>query len=168
MLQGNWCHVGAVIGRGGNASVRRLSSPFWLKAVVKTGVQGQLRREGNMMGCVHHPAVARVFALLREHKSEPNNKKKGYLVMEKLGASLLVALDQLTGRMPLLEALSICWQLASALDWVHRMKLVHHDLHPGNLLKTLDKKGYRLSDFGSAAWMFLPDGTTPTCLRQSQ
>lgn len=96
MLQGNWCHVGAVIGRGGNASVRRLSSPFWLKAVVKTGVQGQLRREGNMMGCVHHPAVARVFALLREHKSEPNNKKKGYLVMEKLGASLLVALDQLT------------------------------------------------------------------------
>ncbi len=147
---------------------QRLSSPFWLRAVVKSGRQGPLRREGNMMGCVHHPAVARVFALVRPCETERGDIEEGLLVMEELGDSLEVALHRLGGRLPLQEAIYLCWQLASALNWLHHMNLVHHDLHAGNLLQTLDHTAYRLSDFGSAAWMFEPDGITPTLLKESQ
>ena len=53
--------------------------------------------------------------------------------------------------------------VASALMWIHGKGLVHQDLHPGNVLETLDGSAWRLSDFGSARRTKEPDGS-PTCL----
>ena len=53
--------------------------------------------------------------------------------------------------------------VASALNWIHGEGLVHQDLHPGNVLETLDGSTWRLSDFGCARWTKQADGS-PTRL----
>ena len=56
--------------------------------------------------------------------------------------------------------------LASALACMHEHGLVHQDLHPNNVLQTLDGTEWRITDFGNAAWMTQQDGT-PTRLNTS-
>ena len=46
---------------------------------------------------------------------------------------------------------------------MHQKQVVHHDLHPIDVLQTLDGTGWRLADFGNAIEIFEKDGS-PTQL----
>ena len=44
------------------------------------------------------------------------------------------------------------YQVAAALQHMHSQQVVHQDLHFGNVLSTLDGRGWQVADFGAAAW----------------
>lgn len=45
------------------------------------------------------------------------------------------------------------------MQWMHSKKVVHQDLHAGNIRQTLDGNDWRLADFGNAAYMYQADGS---------
>ena len=64
------------------------------------------------------------------------------------------------------EKVNMAYSLAAALQWTQHKQVVHQDVHAGNVLRTLDGKGWRLADFGNATEMFEADGL-PTRLEES-
>ena len=56
--------------------------------------------------------------------------------------------------------------LASALDHIHSKGLLFQDLKAANILETKDGSEWRLTGFGSAAWIKQDDGL-PTQLHTS-
>lgn len=57
----------------------------------------------------------------------------------------------------------VAWQMLQALDCMHKKRLVHGDIKPGNILTSTDDETMMLCDFGVA--MKLGDG--PTQLKAS-
>ena len=64
------------------------------------------------------------------------------------------------------EKVNMAYSLATALQWAHQKLVVHQDVHAGNILQTLDGKGWRLADFGSAGEMCHENGL-PEQLKRS-
>ena len=63
------------------------------------------------------------------------------------------------------DVVLIALDIAQGLSRVHSKQVVHQDLHSGNVLQALDGSGYRIADFGNAAYMFQADGSR-TCLKE--
>jgi Tol biopolymer transport system component len=64
-----------------------------------------------------------------------------------VGASLAVRLQR--GRLPLVEALSVCLQIGKGVEAAHDAALIHRDLKPSNILLTHEGKA-KVLDFGLA------------------
>uniref|UniRef100_A0A8C5WER1 non-specific serine/threonine protein kinase n=1 Tax=Leptobrachium leishanense TaxID=445787 RepID=A0A8C5WER1_9ANUR len=81
-----------------------------------------------------------------------------YLVMDYyVGGDLLTLLSKFEDRLPEDMARFYLAEMVLAIDSIHRLKYVHRDIKPDNVL--IDMKGHiRLADFGSCLKM-KPDGT---------
>ena len=66
-------------------------------------------------------------------------------------------LSTLCCRFTVREKVQVLQQVASALAKLHICGVVHQDLHPGNVLQSLDGLHYKLSDLGSAAYHMVED-----------
>lgn len=71
--------------------------------------------------------------------------------------SICIDLLVLCCRFSVREQVHILQQVSSALAKLHLSGVVHQDLHPGNVLQTLDGLHYKLSDLGSAAYHMVED-----------
>jgi non-specific serine/threonine protein kinase len=71
-----------------------------------------------------------------------------YLVREYLRRGTVAEHVHRHGPLPHAEALRVAAQLASALAAAHRLEVVHHDVHPGNVLVS-DHGGAVLTGFGA-------------------
>jgi len=97
-------------------------------------------REARAISQLMHPHICTVYDVGEQQGT-------AYLVMEYLeGETLADRLEK--GALPLVEALTIAIQIASALDTAHRAGITHRDLKPGNVMLT--KAGAKLLDFGLA------------------
>ncbi|MCI2417903.1 serine/threonine protein kinase [Saccharopolyspora sp. K220] len=135
------------IGSGGNGIVWRatdeeLNRPVAIKhALSRDSENGaerikRLRREAKTLAQVNHPNVVTLFDVVADGT-------EWWLVMEYVPAPDLAAHGALPpGRVARLGA-----QLASALEAVHAMGIVHRDIKPGNVLVTDDDRA-KLGDFG--------------------
>jgi serine/threonine-protein kinase len=106
--------------------------------------------EAKAINHVDHPGVVQVIT----SQSLPDGT--AYIVMELLkGETLNARMKASGGRMPMLSALSLGRQLASALAAAHAKSIIHRDLKPDNVMLVPDSampggERTKLLDFGIA------------------
>nr|MBA2544577.1 serine/threonine protein kinase [Deltaproteobacteria bacterium] len=103
-------------------------------------------REAKAAAAIHHPGVVSIYAVGDLPDGRP------YLAMEFVeGQPLDRILDD--GPVPVLRALGIVRQIASALSETHVVGVVHRDLKPSNIMWRRDRNGddrITIVDFGIA------------------
>jgi hypothetical protein len=97
-------------------------------------------REARITAGLHHPHAATVFDVI-EHDGQP------CIVMQLIESTPLSELLRVNGPLSPAETARIGEQVASALAAAHKMRIVHRDVKPGNILITEDGSAM-ISDFG--------------------
>jgi len=105
---------------------------------------GRLQREAHLVAKLHHPNIVKLYgthrfldgtvALMMEHV--PGRNLKEILTRE--------------GALPAPVALEILKDVASALAYAHRRRIVHRDVKPENIYIDEEVGAARLADFGVA------------------
>jgi eukaryotic-like serine/threonine-protein kinase len=154
--------LGELLGRGGMAEVRkgtdiRLGRTVAVKRL-RTDLasdatfQARFRREAQSAASLNHPSIVSVYDTGEELSQDGTDVPQPYIVMEYVaGRTLRDILRE--GRKILPErALEICSGVLSALDYSHRMGIIHRDIKPGNVMLT-PSGDVKVMDFGIARAM---------------
>jgi serine/threonine protein kinase len=128
-------------------AVKTIVSPQGVGKRVRSAYLERFQREAKAAAKMQHPAIVTIFDVgIDEEWGAP------FMVLEYLpGESLADRLDRV--RMPLGRAVQIALDLASALSFAHRQRIVHRDVKPANVLHAGEQR-WKLADFGIAR---LPD-----------
>ncbi len=101
----------------------------------------RFKQEARLLAALNHPNIAAIYGL-----EESDGVR--YLVLELVpGLTLAERLGR--GPLPVDEALTVCRQIAEALEAAHEKGIIHRDLKPGNVKVTPDGK-VKVLDFGLA------------------
>ena len=116
-----------------------------LQCVRGRALAGLLTHEASLLSRVQHPNVVRAL--------ENGRLRDGteYMVLEQVSG--IDVADWLTqcGRLPVARALHVLRQLASAIDHLHGLGIVHSDIKPSNLMLDTHRDDLvKLIDFGVA------------------
>lgn len=103
-------------------------------------VTNRAMREARITAGLHHPHAVTVFDVV-EHEGQP------CLVMQLIESTPLSVLLREHGILTPRETARIGAQVSSALAAAHKMRIVHRDVKPGNILITEDGSAM-ISDFG--------------------
>ncbi|HEY0194227.1 MAG TPA: serine/threonine-protein kinase [Kofleriaceae bacterium] len=124
-------------------AVKTIMSPQGQGRRVRSAFLERFQREAKAAAKMQHPAIVTIFDVgVDEESGAP------FMVLEYLpGESLADRLDRV--RFPLQRAVSIALDLASALSFAHRQRIVHRDVKPANVLHAGDNR-WKLADFGIA------------------
>jgi serine/threonine protein kinase len=128
-----------------------LQCPVTLKViseryVVDESARLRFLREARAAASVRHSNVASVFHL---GKTGDNY----FYAMEFVEGETLESLIKRSGRLEVKLALEIASQVAAGLAAVHKQKLVHRDIKPGNIMVNLEEGGIvsaKIIDLGLA------------------
>jgi serine/threonine-protein kinase len=128
-------------------AVKTIMSPQQQGRRVRSAFLERFQREAKAAAKMSHPAIVTIFDVgVDEDSGAP------FMVLEYLpGESLADRLDRV--RLPLARCVQIGLDLASALSFAHRQRIVHRDVKPANVLHAGDNR-WKLADFGIAR---LPD-----------
>jgi serine/threonine-protein kinase len=128
-------------------AVKTIMSPQQQGRRVRSAFLERFQREARAAAKMSHPAIVTIFDVgVDEESGAP------FMVLEYLpGESLADRLDRV--RIPLARCVQIGLDLASALSFAHRQRIVHRDVKPANVLHAGDNR-WKLADFGIAR---LPD-----------
>ena len=150
---------GRLLGKGGFAMVYEFtdaaSGACWAaKVVAKSTFENKMtKRKLESEICVHaamrHPHIVR----FKCHFEDAANV---YLLMEMCSGQTIA--DRLKARGPISSAEAALWlrQIASALSYMHKQRVIHRDLKLANLF--LDREGnVKVGDFGLACQLRSPD-----------
>lgn len=99
-------------------------------------------REARLTAALHHPHAVQVFDVV-EHEGQP------CLVMQLIESTPLSTLLEEHGTLTPRETARIGGQVGAALAAAHRLRIVHRDVKPGNILIREDGAAL-ISDFGIA------------------
>ncbi len=124
-------------------AVKTISSPQNQGRRVRSAFLERFQREAKAAAKMQHPAIVTIFDVgVDEETGAP------FMVLEYLpGESLADRLDRV--RIPLARGVQIALDLASALSFAHRQRIVHRDVKPANVLHAGDNR-WKLADFGIA------------------
>jgi len=124
-------------------AVKTISSPQGQGKRVRSAFLERFQREAKAAAKMQHPAIVTIFDVgVDEESSAP------FMVLEYLpGESLADRLDRV--RIPIAKCVSTALDLASALAFAHRQRIVHRDVKPANVLHAGDDR-WKLADFGIA------------------
>ncbi len=106
-------------------------------------------REAQTAGAMSHPGIVTIYDMAENSDGNP------YLVMEFVEGTTLDRMlapeksGDLQDPVPLKQRLDIAAQVADALDYAHRRKVIHRDIKPANILVTSEGKA-KIADFGIA------------------
>jgi eukaryotic-like serine/threonine-protein kinase len=145
------------IGQGGMGAVykvrHRLLDELRVIKVIRSPLEPTPEAEERFLGeartaCrLRHPNVALL------HDFALGEDGRAYIVLEHIEGATLRELLQRFGTPPLSLALEIARQAALALQYLHRQRIVHRDISPGNLMLSRDFEGQplvKLIDLGLA------------------
>src|SRR6202521_4176648 len=102
----------------------------------------RFQREAKMLAALNHPNIATIYGLEQSNGTS-------YLVMELVAGETLADRVKREGTIPIEEALTICNQIAEALEAAHEKGIIHRDLKPANVKVTPEGK-VKVLDFGLA------------------
>ena len=124
-------------------AVKTIVSPHGVGRRVRSAYLERFQREAKAAAKMQHPAIVTIFDVgLDEELGAP------FMVLEYLpGESLADRLDRV--RLPLGRGISVALDLASALSFAHRQRIVHRDVKPANVLHAGENR-WKLADFGIA------------------
>jgi serine/threonine-protein kinase len=124
-------------------AVKTISSPQGQGRRVRSAFLERFQREAKAAAKMQHPAIVTIFDVgVDEDSGAP------FMVLEYLpGESLADRLDRV--RFSLARSVQIALDLASALSFAHRQRIVHRDVKPANVLHAGDNR-WKLADFGIA------------------
>jgi eukaryotic-like serine/threonine-protein kinase len=124
-------------------AVKTIMSPQSQGRRVRSAFLERFQREAKAAAKMQHPAIVTIFDVgVDEESGAP------FMVLEYLpGESLADRLDRV--RFPLARCVQIALDLASALSFAHRQRIVHRDVKPANVLHAGDNR-WKLADFGIA------------------
>ncbi|KAJ1505870.1 hypothetical protein HMI55_001414 [Coelomomyces lativittatus] len=116
------------------------------KELIRDGVEKQLRREIEIQSHLRHPNILRLYGYFYD-------RKRVYLILEYSSQGELYKSLRLVHHFDPPTSARYFYQIANALDYLHKNKVIHRDMKPENLL--LDHLGrVKLSDFG---WSVIND-----------
>ncbi len=128
-------------------AVKTIVSPQGSGKRIRSAYLERFQREAKAAAKMQHPAIVTIFDV---GVDEPSGAP--FMVLEYLpGETLADRLDRV--RMPLGRGVNIALDLASALAFAHRQRIVHRDVKPANVLHAGENR-WKLADFGIAR---LPD-----------
>ncbi len=124
-------------------AVKTITSPQQQGRRVRSAFLERFQREAKAAAKMSHPAILTIFDVgVDEDSGSP------FMVLEYLpGESLADRLDRV--RLPLARCVQIGLDLASALSFAHRQRIIHRDVKPANVLHAGDNR-WKLADFGIA------------------
>jgi eukaryotic-like serine/threonine-protein kinase len=124
-------------------AVKTIMSPQGQGRRVRSAFLERFQREAKAAAKMQHPAIVTIFDVgVDEDTGAP------FMVLEYLpGESLADRLDRV--RFPLARTVQIALDLASALSFAHRQRIIHRDVKPANVLHAGDNR-WKLADFGIA------------------
>jgi eukaryotic-like serine/threonine-protein kinase len=124
-------------------AVKTIMSPQGQGRRVRSAFLERFQREAKAAAKMQHPAIVTIFDVGVDDESGAP-----FMVLEYLpGESLADRLDRV--RFPLARGVQIALDLASALAFAHRQRIVHRDVKPANVLHAGDNR-WKLADFGIA------------------
>lgn len=103
--------------------------------------------EADVLRQIEHPNVPRYFS---SGWSRDNRGSDFYYIIQELVKGETLA--SLCRHQPLSieKVLLFTCQLAKALDYIHRLKIIHRDIKPNNIIVSPDNSTVKLIDFGTA------------------
>ena len=120
-------------------AIKTIAAPKDGSKRVKKAYLERFEREAKAAAKMQHPSIVTIFDV-------GNEMGAPYMVLEYLpGESLADRLDKV--RMPLAKSVQIGLDLASALGFAHKERVVHRDVKPANILHAGDSR-WKLADFG--------------------
>lgn len=141
------------LGEGGMAMVyhgldRVTENPVAIKMLKPSVIQDnplileRFRREVEALSQLEHPHIVRVLDFI-------SRGSQHIIVMEYMAGGALRHWLKKHKRLPLEQAVNIALDLSDALARAHRLKIIHRDVKPDNVLLTASGIP-RLTDFGTA------------------
>ena len=109
----------------------------------------RFKREARMLASLNHPNIAAIYGF-------EESGGRHFLVLELVPGQTL-AERAAAGPLPVPEALTICGQVAEALEAAHAKAVIHRDLKPANIKVTPEGR-VKVLDFGLAK-AFAGDGS---------
>lgn len=112
-------------------------------------------KEANLIKQLNHPNIIRVYNVFSENSTS-------YYVMEFIDGETLSNIIKAKGHLSESEALDIIEHIANALEYLHRRKINHLDIKPGNIMISRKDKKITLIDFGVSKQYDLESGEATT------
>ena len=156
-LLGGRYRLGDVLGKGAMGVVYRGKNTTNGRVVaIKTMVLGQefegrdledarerFFREAATVGRLQHPNIVTIHDTGEDHDL-------AFIVMEFLNGKDLTNFSCPGQLLPVSTLLSIAAQVAQALSYAHRQKVVHRDIKPANIMYVVESDTVKVTDFGIA------------------
>ncbi|MDO5701037.1 MAG: Stk1 family PASTA domain-containing Ser/Thr kinase [Bowdeniella nasicola] len=164
LLAGRY-EIGELIGRGGMAEVHigrdvRLSRRVAIKLLREDLARdpvflARFRREAQSSAALNHQAIVAVYDTGEETIQSARTGEElqiPYIIMEYVEGHTVRDLLQEGAAVPIDEAVQIVSGVLGALDYAHRVGIVHRDIKPGNIMLT-PAGDVKVMDFGIARAM---------------
>jgi serine/threonine-protein kinase len=151
--------LGALLGRGGMAEVRRAQDLRLGRIVAIKRLrsdlaadptfQARFRREAQSAASLNHPAIVAVYDTGEELATDGSGLMLPYIVMEYVEGRTLRDILREGRRILPQRALEITGAVLDALDYSHRAGIIHRDIKPANVMLT-PTGDVKVMDFGIA------------------
>ncbi len=153
--------LGELIGRGGMAEVRvavdkRLGRTVAVKIMRSDLANDEIflsrfRREAHAIAQMNNPNIVNIYDSGEESVTTDNGleERLPYLVMEYIKGKTLRDILKMNGALSQRDAEQVMLGVLNALEYSHRMGIIHRDIKPGNIM--ISEQGMvKVMDFGIA------------------